>query len=123
MADDYFTNDGIHHCKYDRVSETCECTCPGLFSESYAMHRNKVGVFHPGRAVFSPTDHNHTKWAMPQHVWPEWHEIKHEKNLHGSTSTYTWRAQHVPTSVAYRDRLAKEPTRSYRDRLASESSE
>lgn len=119
LAADYFTNDGIHHCKYDRATEKCECTCPGLRSESYTHHRDntprhghvfdaKHGTIHQGRAVFSPTNHNHTAWAMHQNVWPEWHDIKHDTGLHGSTDTYTWRATHVPGSVAYRDRLASE---------------
>jgi len=121
LAADYFTNDGLHHCKYDRVSETCECTCPGRWSESYTHHRIKDRLveanghyhkqpkgLHPGRAVFEPSIQNHTRWALPQHVWPEWHDIKHETGLHGSTDTYSWRATHVPGSVAYRDRLASE---------------
>merc|ERR1711988_332755 len=52
LAQDYFTRDGIHHCKYDRVTKSCECTCPSMTSESYTTHLGH------NLGKWKPTNHN-----------------------------------------------------------------
>jgi len=115
FAADYFTNDGIHHCKYNKVTDTCSCTCPSLHSESYTDHLPNFVRKAPTQ--WKPTNHNHAAWAVPGKVWPEWHALFHSDGAHANLGTKRngkindandWRAYHVPESSAYRARVAAE---------------
>jgi hypothetical protein len=123
MAADYFTRDGIHHCKYNKVTDKCTCTCPSIHSESYVNHLPEFkladGTFKLPLHAWRPTNHNHAAWAAPGKVWPEWHALFHENGGHRGLghrdkdnnlmheTTQEWRAYHVPGSSAYRERVEK----------------